>query len=183
MKYFDAVKLENIEIKVTEDAKPFLTGAAINVDGDNYYDFQKTIRTKYTCVINAESSVVRYISEDASAVAPGMGERVFGIDDITVDGAGSVTFDGTWKFNEETLTFYQDTTLVAENVLRINKEKFEHLLRVCTDAAFPLQSAVSLGVATEAQQARLAVLQQYSVDLLSVDLTAASAAFPPFPQE
>lgn len=125
MKYFDAVKVENIEIKITEDAKPFLASAAINSDGENYYDFQKTITTKYTCVINAETNVVRYIAEDASAISPGAGERIFGIDEITVEGSatGDLAFDGTWKFNEETLAFYQDMALVAERALRIIKRR------------------------------------------------------------
>lgn len=180
MKYFDAVKVENIEIKITEDAKPFLASTAINSDGENYYDFQKAITTKYTCVINAGTNVVRYITEDASAISPGAGERIFGIDEITAEGSatGDVAFDGTWKFNEETHAFYQDTVLVAERALQNNKATFDRLLRICTDAAFPLQSAASLGVATDEQKNRLAILQQYSVDLLNVDLTGTNPGWP-----
>ncbi|QHA89928.1 tail fiber assembly protein [Serratia rhizosphaerae] len=38
---------------------------------------------------------------------------------------------------------------------------------MATDAAFPPQSAVDLGAATEEQKQALAELQQYAVDLLT----------------
>lgn len=185
MKYFDAVKIENIEIKVIEGAKPFLVSAAINADGENYYDFQKNIATKYTCVINTENSVVRYITGDASTISPGGGESVFGIDNNTDNDGQDVGFDGTWKFNKETLTFYRDSALVAEIALRNNKDKFERLLRTCTDAAFPLQSAVSMGIATDEQKTALEELKNYSVNLMDAkeaNAGSATPAWPPLPE-
>ncbi|EBI9231625.1 hypothetical protein DLA64_10745 [Salmonella enterica] len=65
-----------------------------------------------------------------------------------------------------------------EQIIEINTRKYQKLLRTCTDAAFPLQSAITLGIATDEQKALLAELQQYSIDLLSVDLTANPVAFP-----
>lgn len=93
-----------------------------------------------------------------------------------------VKLDGTWRFDGEKV--YQDPDIVAANTLRINTEKFNNLLRACTDAAFPLQSAITLGVATAEQQTLLAELQQYAIDLTNpeiVDLTMSPPAWPQLP--
>ncbi|EMH0680445.1 tail fiber assembly protein [Klebsiella aerogenes] len=66
-------------------------------------------------------------------------------------------------------------------IIEQNTATYNALLRACTDAAFPLQSAITLGVATDEQRAELAVLQQYAVDLMSVDLTANPVVFPDLP--
>lgn len=68
-----------------------------------------------------------------------------------------------------------------EEIIEQNTATYNTLLRACTDAAFPLQSAVTLGVATDEQRADLAVLQQYAVDLMGVDLTADPVVFPDLP--
>lgn len=97
------------------------------------------------------------------------------------DYPSGVTLDGTWKFAEETQSIYQDANIVAANTLAANTAQFNALLRACTDAAFPLQAAITLGVATAEQQTALAELQQYAVDLTNpaiVDLTASSVSWP-----
>lgn len=177
MTFFDCVKNENILVQPMAHIKPFLTGASLNADGETYYDFQKQITTKYTCVIRADSGVVRYITDDASAVSPGAGERVFGIDDYPAE----LAFDGTWRFNADTGEFYQDTDIVAAQTLYKNTLEYNRRLRACTDAAFPLQSAVSFGTATTEQQNALTELQQYAIDIASIDLTAGPAVFPAMP--
>ncbi|HBW3346571.1 tail fiber assembly protein [Klebsiella pneumoniae] len=76
---------------------------------------------------------------------------------------------------------YSVPKLTEAQIVAQNTQIYNQLLRACTDAAFPLQSAITLGIATEAQQTELAQLQQYAVDLRNTDLTADPAAFPEFP--
>lgn len=99
------------------------------------------------------------------------------------DSPEGMILDGTWKFDEDSQSVYQDADAVASRTLAKNTLEYNSRLRACTDLAFPLQSAVMLGVATDKQQEDLAALQQYAVDLMAVDLTANPASFPvaPFP--
>ena len=180
MNYFDCVEKKNINIKPNEAAETILVGGSLDANGQTYYAFRETITEKYTCVITVDSSVVRYINKDASTISPYVGERVFGIDNYPTE----LTFDGTWRFNANTGEFYQDPDILAANTLRINTEKFNNLLRTCTDAAFPLQSAIALGIATAEQQTLLAELQQYAIDLTNpeiVDLTMSPPSWPQLP--
>ncbi|URO00949.1 prophage tail fiber N-terminal domain-containing protein [Leclercia adecarboxylata] len=66
-------------------------------------------------------------------------------------------------------------------VTAANTARFNRLLIATSAAAFPLQSAVSLGVATQADLDALAALQQYSVNLANTDLTQNPAVFPALP--
>ncbi|MEZ2602854.1 tail fiber assembly protein [Kluyvera intermedia] len=178
MNFFDAVKNENIHITVVEGVMPFLVGASIDANGQNYYDFQKTITEKYTCVIHAESGILRYFNEDASAIAPGVGERVFGIDEITPEG---VAFDGSWKFDEETLTFYQDTLIVAVNVLRANTAQHETLTRKAITSISAILNSAEIGKPREGDAENLLALRQFVDALRDVDLTLAEPVWPPAP--
>ncbi|ECD3897888.1 tail fiber assembly protein [Salmonella enterica subsp. enterica serovar Gloucester] len=68
-----------------------------------------------------------------------------------------------------------------EELIASNTQVFNTLLRACTDSAFPLQSAVALGVATDEQKALLQQLQEYSVQLISTDLTVTPVQWPEKP--
>lgn len=68
--------------------------------------------------------------------------------------------------------------LTPEQILEKNTLIFNRLLRAATDSAFPLQSAIALGVATDAQKEKLAEIQQYSIDLIAVDLTVTTPDWP-----
>ncbi|CAI1716465.1 MULTISPECIES: tail fiber assembly protein [Serratia] len=59
-----------------------------------------------------------------------------------------------------------------------NTLEYTRRLGIATDAAFPLQSAVDLGIASEEQKQTLAEWQQYAVDLLAVDLTQSPVTWP-----
>lgn len=175
MNYFDSVSVENIEMKINDDTPPFLVGASLNASGENFYDFQKTITEKYTCVIHAESGTLRYFNEDASTIAPGVGERVFGIDEITPDG---VTFDGSWKFDEETLSFYQDADIVASKVLRANTAKRDLLLKIATAAITSIQNSAAIGNPRDGDEENLLILQQYADAFRDIDLTTPEPNWP-----
>ncbi|MDK9585409.1 tail fiber assembly protein [Lelliottia wanjuensis] len=62
-----------------------------------------------------------------------------------------------------------------------NTDQFNRLLIATSAAAFPLQSAVTLGIATSEDQSALAALQQYAIDLANTDLSQNPAAFPAAP--
>jgi hypothetical protein len=59
-----------------------------------------------------------------------------------------------------------------------NTREYARRLRIATDTAFPLQSAVDLDTATEEQQQSLTELQQYAVELMAVDLTESPVTWP-----
>lgn len=86
--------------------------------------------------------------------------------------------DGTWIFDESTLTIYQDTEAVTAKTLFNNTIEFSRLLRGCTDAAFPLQSALALGVITPQQQEMLTELQNFAINLTNTDLKQSPVAWP-----
>ena len=65
--------------------------------------------------------------------------------------------------------------------IAVNTAKFNRLLIATSAAAFPLQSAITLGIATSEDQSALAALQQYSIDLANTDLSQNPAAFPAAP--
>lgn len=71
----------------------------------------------------------------------------------------------------------------AEQILAINTAEYTRRMRQCTDAAFPLQSAVNLGAATEEQKTMLADLQSYAVQLLDTKsaLAQLNLSWPPIP--
>lgn len=68
-----------------------------------------------------------------------------------------------------------------EQILFENTNRFNRLMRACTDAAFPIQSRIALGTATDEQLQVLAVIQQYAADLIDpaiTDLTTSPARLP-----
>lgn len=73
---------------------------------------------------------------------------------------------------------FTPVVVTPEQVVFTNTQILNRLIKDCSNTAFPLQSAVSLGVATEAQKGALKELQQYSVDLLNTDLTTSPLKLP-----
>lgn len=123
MTFFDTVRYENILVEVS-GIQPFLVGAAINAADETWYDFQKTITTQYTCVVNAESGRVRYVSEDASTISPGVGERAFGVDSLP-DEFFDFEFN-YWMFDGEKITPHIPT--VEEFTLEARKIRNDFIL-------------------------------------------------------
>lgn len=79
---------------------------------------------------------------------------------------------------------YQAPVASPEQIVLRNTQELNTRLRVCTDAAFPLQARVDAGIATDDQVSRLAALKQYAIDLTDptvVDLSANPAVFPAIP--
>lgn len=67
---------------------------------------------------------------------------------------------------------------ITENNLRVRSK----LMRACTDAAFPLQSALTRGIATQEQQDILADIEDYSIKLLNnVNWSESPLQLPPAP--
>ncbi len=67
---------------------------------------------------------------------------------------------------------------ITENNLKVRNR----LMRACTDAAFPLQSALTRGIATQEQQSILTAIEDYSIKLLNdVNWTESPLQLPPAP--
>ena len=70
----------------------------------------------------------------------------------------------------------------SEQILESNINTRNRLMQACSVASYPLQSALAKGVITEAQQAALTEIEDYSINLLNeVDWTASPLQLPPVP--
>ncbi|HEY3591918.1 MAG TPA: tail fiber assembly protein [Buttiauxella sp.] len=176
MIFFDTVKNENIFISIAEDIEPFLAGASIDADGQTYYEFQKKITTKYTCVIDARSGRVRHITEDASSIAPGVGERVIGIKKIPDKYFESLPSD--WQFDGTKIIAYQKS---KEELIAVANTIKTKLMDVANAAIAPLQDAVDLGIANDDEAALLLEWKKYRVFLNRTDTTTAPVTGWPVP--
>lgn len=173
MDYFDCVEKKNIHMELVEGAPPVFMGASLNSEGQSYYEFRDTITTEYTCVITSDNGVVRYINADASTISPHVGERVFGIETYPAD----IAFDGTWIFNFETESFYQDADIVAAQTLYRNKMEYNRLLRAAGVAHMLLQL-----LPPDDAEAKQQELKDYLSGLQAVDLTLSDPDWPPVPE-
>ncbi|ELS4260381.1 tail fiber assembly protein [Salmonella enterica] len=100
------------------------------------------------------------------------------------DYPAGVQLDGTWKYNEETRSIYQDADIVSAQVIIKNTRQLNKILSACAVSAFPLQSRVDAGSATDKEVTALAELKKYVIDLTNpaiVDLTQSPLQFPPAP--
>ncbi|EAV2253163.1 tail fiber assembly protein [Salmonella enterica] len=69
-----------------------------------------------------------------------------------------------------------------DQILESNIRTRTKLMQTCAAAAYPLQSAVVRGVATESQQTALTEIENYSITLLNdVDWTSSPLQLPPAP--
>ncbi|MBU9866827.1 tail fiber assembly protein [Rahnella aceris] len=67
---------------------------------------------------------------------------------------------------------------IAAEILKNNTLIQEGKLKHASLVALPLQSAIALGDTSEAKKENLIIIQQYIVDLMSVDLTDKEPAWP-----
>lgn len=65
-----------------------------------------------------------------------------------------------------------------DEIVAKNTRVFNALLRSTVDAAFPLQSSIALGIATDMQTQALTALQQYAVSLASTNLMVDPVIWP-----
>ncbi|MFS9379413.1 phage tail protein [Citrobacter sp. ANG330] len=104
-------------------------------------------------------------------------------DSVFAEFAASSAPDGKYRVaGDDGMPTWSDIPApTQEQVVASNMRTYNRLLRACIDAAFPLQSAVALGIATVEQQSALAELQQYAVELTDpaiVDLTQSPVLWP-----
>lgn len=193
MNYFNCIERKNIYIAQdaesytaehhkSEECRQFLVGAALDADGLNYYDFQKTLAGyRYACVIITDSGVVLHTNTDPSIISPGVGQTIFGVNEYPEE----MTFDGTWRYDYETETFYHDTLIAEQKALAENTETRNTMLSKATAAAYPLQLRATRGTASPEQLAQLAALDDYIIDLVDMtdeQLSQSPAPFPPKPE-
>lgn len=154
-------------------------------DGIDWYESQKlfsddTVKIQYDSDGIIRSVVDKPVPQRGNVYAISMLWPInSSVAEISVeDYPTGVILDGTWRFDEETQSVYQDADIASALTLAKNTQQFNRLLRACTDAAFPLQSALALGIITPEQQAMLTDLQNYAVTLADTDLTATPVIWP-----
>jgi hypothetical protein len=145
----------------------------ISDEGYDWYEASKLLAGNVFVAFDTDG-VIRHLDADATTINPN-GLSVAGLDEVP-EGAG---IDGSWKFDGTAV--YQDEGIVSALTLEKNTRQFNRLLRACTDAAFPMQSAQALGLITTQQQAMLTDLQNYAINLADTDLTQNPVAWPAAP--
>lgn len=161
--------------KIFGENNSFITNLAAE-DGTNWYACMgqfaaETIKFAF----NSSGVITSPGVKDVSSLTP-INMSVAEVDESLYPAACST--DGTWKFDESTQSIYQDAETVVARALANNTMEFNRLLRGCTDAAFPLQSALALGVITPQQQEMLTELQSFAINLANTDLTQSPVAWP-----
>lgn len=180
MNYFDCVEKKNINIKLRILDDPILVGASLDINGQTYYEFRETITEKYTCVIVADTGVVRYINEDASTISPYVGERVFGIEEYPAD----LTFDGTWIYDGDSGEFSQPEDIVVARTLIDNTRLRSRLAMLAALAITTLQSGIANDRSVDGDNDALTLWQGYLCDLRDMtpeQLQQSPALFPTAP--
>ncbi|WP_114195844.1 tail fiber assembly protein [Edaphovirga cremea] len=87
---------------------------------------------------------------------------------------------GKWQYREDEITAFRPS---EEVLLTTNIKRRNTFLQQATTHAFPLQSALALGIATPQQQEMLMLLQHYGQHLMEMDLTQENPDWPLWPQE
>lgn len=155
----------------------------VSEDGQDWYECQSlfsddTVKIQYDSSGIIKAVVAEPVPQRGNVYAVSMlwpfGMSVAEI--AVADYPEGVTLDGTWKFDGTSV--YQDADITSALTLAKNIRQFNRLLRACTDAAFPLQSALALGIITPEQQSMLTGLQNYAVSLADTDLTATPVIWP-----
>lgn len=177
MDYFDCVEKKNIHMELVEGAPPVLMGASLNSEGQNYYEFRDTITTEYTCVITANTGIVRYINEDASKISPHVGERVFGIEAYPAE----ITFDGTWIYDTDSGEFSQCADIVTARTLVDNARLRAQFATLAAMAIATLQAGIAINRSLDGDSDTLTLWQNYLCDLRAMtpeQLQQSPAVFP-----
>jgi hypothetical protein len=142
----------------------------VDENGHEWYAASKKIQGKHFVGYLA-SGVIVVSDTDASMLFP-RGMSVAGVDSLP---EGFEPDGENWVFDG---THVVPRTSTTEETAARNRIEQARLCRNAAEAGWPLQSAVVLGVATNAQKAQLLALQQYTVAVMAMDLTQSPVDWP-----
>lgn len=172
--------LLNEKLTQEEDALNRVHGIVFITDNKNndWYSLQKQFSDKTLKIVFDESGLINSASYDVSTLWP----QCFYISEIVSIPANfqlPVT-GGKWVFDGNAIT--EKAMTLAELVEQAQQTKVAKIA-AATAVIAPLQDAVELGRASEAEQARLLGWKNYRVDLNQLDISSPSEiVWPESPQ-
>lgn len=140
---------------------------ATDEKGADWYESQKNFADDTLKIIFNSAGVIVSMSHDVSALWPA-GNSVTEI--AASDVPDGVDISGAWVFDGKKITqrIYSGEELIAQAT-----NKRDSLMAVATSAIAPLQDAVDIGSATDAEVELLKQWKTYRVALNRLDLTTA----------
>jgi hypothetical protein len=170
------MKLINLK-RYLPETTPFGTGVQYFIDeqGLDWFDSLKLFTKKYKLAIDPQTGIIRGITEDVSRLYP----DGFSVVETEMLPEGC-DISGKWQYREDGITAFRPS---EEVLLTTNIKRRNTFLQQATTHAFPLQSALALGIATPQQQEMLMLLQHYGQHLMDMDLTQENPDWPLWPQE
>jgi hypothetical protein len=143
-------------------------------DGQDFYESLNLFTKKYKLCIEPDTGIIRSMAKDVSELYPA-GFTVVDVDELP-DGAD---ISGDWLFDGQKVV-----RRIPTQGERVAKAKFEKasLMQDATNVIVPLQDAVDLDMATEAEKVQLVAWKKYRVLLNRIDVsTAPDIAWPEAP--
>ncbi|BAN98647.1 hypothetical protein E05_38810 [Plautia stali symbiont] len=122
-------------------------------DGQDFYESLNLFTKKYTLCIEPDTGIIRSMAEDVSSLYPA-GFTVVDVDELP-DG---VDISGDWLFEGEKIV-----PRIPTQGERVAKAKFKKaaLMQQASTVIAPLQDAVDLDMATDAEKALLLSWKKY----------------------
>ncbi|MDE9543852.1 tail fiber assembly protein [Xenorhabdus bovienii] len=139
----------------------------ISEDGQDWYECQAQFATDTLKIVYDENLVIRSLGYDVSALFP-VGMSVAEIDLKQVPDGLSI--DGTWQYDGEKIVPRIYTPAELQQQAEFKKQ---HLMNAARDKIAPLQDAVDLDIATDAEKSSLTEWRKYRVLLNRVDCSTA----------
>ncbi|AXD43003.1 tail fiber assembly protein [Salmonella enterica] len=132
-------------------------------DGKNWYEEQKKFSADSLKIAYDKNNIIVDINKDVSAINP-EGCSVIELPDITANRRADVS--GRWVFDGEKVS---KRVYSPEELRQQAESKKAKLLEDAETVITPLVRAVKLGIATDEEQKRLEIWEEYSVLVNRVD--------------
>ena len=149
------------------DHDGIIIGVATDETGADWYDSQKKFSNDTLKIVFNSAGVIVSMSHDVSALWPA-GNSVAEIP--TYDVPDDLDISGDWIFDGKKITqrIYSGEELIAQATI-----KRDSLMAVATSVIAPLQDAIDIGSATDAEVELLKQWKTHRVALNRLDLTTA----------
>ncbi|MDE9557047.1 tail fiber assembly protein [Xenorhabdus bovienii] len=136
-------------------------------DGRDWYESQKLFASDTLKIVYDDAGVIRSFGYDVSALCP-TGLSVAEVD--KKNAPDGISIDGSWQYSDGKIISRVYTP--AELQQQAERKK-QYLMSQASNAIAPLQDAVDLNIATDAEKSSLAEWRKYRVLLSRVDCTTA----------
>ncbi|WP_334469794.1 tail fiber assembly protein [Arsenophonus sp. PmNCSU2021_1] len=158
------MELKNVS-RYSPDNMPYGHGVQYfkSEEGQDFYESLNLFTKKYTLCIEPDTGIIRSMAEDVSTLYPA-GFTVVDVDELP----GGVDISGGWLFDGQKVVPRIPTQ--GEFVAKAKREKAE-LMQMASIAIAPLQDAVDLDMATDAEKTSLLAWKKYRVLLNRVDIS------------